>query len=48
MHDLMDHGEEKHRLEEVEFTKIDEQAEKERKKALGLRGGVRPSSLCDL
>lgn len=41
MHDLIDHGAGKHKLEEAEFARIDAQAEKEKKKASGLRGGVR-------
>lgn len=40
MHDLLDHGESKHSLEEIEFAKIDAEAEKERKAILGVRGGV--------
>jgi len=40
MHDLLDRGESKHSLEEAEFAKIDAEAEKERKRILGVRGGI--------
>jgi len=40
MHDLLDHGAGKHTLEEIEFAKIDAEAEKEKKMILGVRGSV--------
>lgn len=40
MHDLIDHGEGKHNLEEAEFAKIDAEAEKEKRRILGVRGSV--------